>query len=619
VSEPTRRPPSGGAVPGVLRRWARTVDRWDAGAAVVTTSFLASTLWLTAGGGLYIDDIRAQAYAADRPIWPFIVESNRTHLAPAARTVDWLHATYAPLEHWPAVVVTLIVAVTLAVALWVCVRWVVGQPAVALVGLYLALFSATIVPSLAWYRQALTGVAAFALLLVTCILSVRFVSGGSRVLLPVAALTHLVALGFSERALIAPVLLLAVLVLLRPDGLGALRGRGVAVLGVLGAVNIGFLGVYLTGDYDRGESTQPTVAGFLLSSAYSLVRNTLPAYAGGPLRWYGDGTYGYADTPVPLAAVAAVVAGGIVLLALRRDRGRSVRILATAAAFMVPLYAIIYVGRVAKVTEVSVVDDLRLHSDAAIVGAVALAALLGVVLEGRPRGPARRRGPRPTTVAGVAGVLAVVAGTAVSWGGFASRWHTNDSPEYFDTLRSALSHSSGTVVPGPVPEALVPWWVQPDFNTQSLVRLLSPDTETVVLRQPAGAVAFDGSIVEAELLGLEQIGSSTELCVLNVPAGVTAGLVLPRDPIPPRRHQLLEIGLLVGDTTHVGVAVIDEAGVEHPAAFFRPPLLHRGPSRILATVPLDTLVTGVVVKALDRNTTGLCIASVTSVLSRATL
>ena len=616
MSERTHRRPGpvqrlGRAIPWIGRR-----DVWDLGALGIIVAFLASVLWLVGGGGLYIDDIRAQAYAADRSIWPFIVESNRTHLAYSARAVDWLQATYAPLEHWPAVLVTMVIAATLAVALWVVCRSIIGHPAAALVGLYLGLFSATIVPTLAWFRQSLTGLAAITSTLLAVILAVRFVRGGSRWIPVAVCVLHVVALGFSERALVSPILLLGVLVFLRPGGAAAWSRRGISAVVALGMVNVGFLVAYLSGDFDRGDGAQPSAAGFLTSTGYSLLRNTVPAYLGGPWEWYGGGAYGYADTSTVLVGLSSVVLAVVLVLAFRHDPGRAGRVVGAAASFVLPLYALIYVGRVARVEEVSVVDDLRLHTDAAIIGAVAVAALLAVALSHPAFGRPRPRLARAVVVGMVSTV--VVVGTVVSWSRFVDRWHTNDSAEYLETLRSELPRTSGTVVPGPVPEALVPWWVQPDFSTQSLVRLMSPQTETVVLRDPARAVGDDGNLVDASLMGLDSI-SSTDLCLLNVPADKRAGLVRLSEPVPPRRHQLLEIGLLVGDTTRVGVAVIDDEGREIPAAFFDPPLLHRGPIRILAPVPADTIVTGVVVTALDRNTTGLCITSVTSVLARATL
>jgi hypothetical protein len=360
--------------------WVSGRDPWDAAAAVVGTLFTCATVWLAIGGGLYIDDIRAQAYAADRPIWPFVVESNRTHLSPSARTVDWLQAHYAPLQHWPAVVMTAMIAVILAAGLWVAVRWLIPQPPVAFLGLFIALGSATVVPSLAWYRQALTGLFAFALMIVTLILAVRYITGGRWPLLVVVGVLHSVALGFSERALVAPVLLLAVLVLSRPSLRQTLRGRGLAVLALLAAMNVTFLAAYSRGDFDTAAGARPTIDGFVLSTGYSLLRNTIPAYLGGPWRWDGGGPYTYAATPLLPAAIAVLVALAVAVAALRRDWRRSVQLIGTAAAFIVPIYLLIYVGRIARVSDITSVDDLRLHSDAAIVGAVCLAALVGVAI-----------------------------------------------------------------------------------------------------------------------------------------------------------------------------------------------------------------------------------------------
>lgn len=74
---------------------------------------------VAASGDLHIDDIRAQAYAAGRTLWPFVIESNATHLAPGARLIDWVMATHWPLQHWPAVVITTAISALFA---WSCVR-----------------------------------------------------------------------------------------------------------------------------------------------------------------------------------------------------------------------------------------------------------------------------------------------------------------------------------------------------------------------------------------------------------------------------------------------------------------------------------------------------------------
>ena len=97
---------------------------------------------LSAGGGLYIDDIRAQAYAAGRPFYPFVIESNRTHLAPGARTIDWFMARYAPLEHWPAVVITALTALLLAYATTRLVSRIIDHPAARGLAVAWVLFAA---------------------------------------------------------------------------------------------------------------------------------------------------------------------------------------------------------------------------------------------------------------------------------------------------------------------------------------------------------------------------------------------------------------------------------------------------------------------------------------------
>lgn len=607
---------------GRLRTRKTLPDEWDAVAGAIIAVFLLATYWLVAGGGLYVDDIRAQAYAAGEPIWPFIVESNQTHLAPSARIVDWFQATYAPLEPAPAVVVTMVIASVLAVAVWICARWVIRHEPAALLGLFLALFSATIVPSLAWYRQALTGLAAFALVLVTAILVVRFVDGARWWWLAPMPIVHVIALGFSERALVAPILILAILALLHPAGARqALKWRGAIAIGLLGIVNISFLAVYLTGEFDKAEGARPTVGGFIASTAYSIFRNTMPALLGGPFRWGGDGIYGFARTPIALAAVASCVAALTLVAALRLRRGRALRLIVCALSFVIPVYLMVYVGRVARVSDITSVSDLRLHSDAAIVIALCMAGLLGVVVgDPRIREKVSTGVPRAVAIT-VASILMVTSmtGVWVSWVGFGDRWHENSSGDYVERLKVGLARNSGTVVPGPVPESIVPWWVQPDFSTERLVLLISPTTETSLVRPPVMAVDLSGDLVAARFTVLDTLPTPSGFCGAPIPAGTASVQIESPEPLPARRQQLVEVGLLVGDTTRIGVSFVDTAGVVHPASYYRPPTLHRGPGRVIATVPVNVSVRAVQVEALDANPSGVCVTSVSAGVSGATL
>ena len=154
--------------------------------ALVVGLYVLAVGWLVAGGGLYIDDFRAQAYAAGRGIWPFIIESNRTHLAPGPRTVDWLMAQYAPLQHAPAVALSLMIAAGLGLAVWLVIRELTHRVVTAALGTALVLASPGLVPSAAWFRQALTTHVAVALGLFAIWATLRSVRKG-----PALSLIHI--------------------------------------------------------------------------------------------------------------------------------------------------------------------------------------------------------------------------------------------------------------------------------------------------------------------------------------------------------------------------------------------------------------------------------------------
>ena len=88
---------------------------------------LVPLTWLLLRGSFYIDDLRAQSYAAGRAWWPFVVQSNGTHLTPGARTIDWLQVTFAPLDHGVAVAITVGIRVLLLLGAWRLLRLLFGR------------------------------------------------------------------------------------------------------------------------------------------------------------------------------------------------------------------------------------------------------------------------------------------------------------------------------------------------------------------------------------------------------------------------------------------------------------------------------------------------------------
>ncbi|MGL5863722.1 MAG: hypothetical protein ACRCY9_20985, partial [Phycicoccus sp.] len=445
---------------------AMPVDRIvTAGLGVVHVLAVA---WLVGGGSLYIDDIRAQAYAAGRPWWPFVVESNRTHLAPGARTVDWFMARYAPLEHWPAVVITVAIAALSVVATTMLARRVIGHPWARVLAVAWVLFAASAIPTYAWFRQALTTMLPIALLLLLTSLVIDHARTRARRPWVAAIALHALALTFTERALAVPFVVAAVLVACAPD-----RGRerrwlrAAVTLVPFVLINVGFLVAYSQGDFDTAEGSRPSVADAVGKLGRWATVDLLPSFVGGPVRWRpGNGSYSFADTPLALVVVAAVllVLGVVVALRTRGSIRAAAPAVGVAVAYCVPVLVMIYVGRLARVDDLTAVDDLRLLPDVSAAAALAGAALVGAVLERRPR-PIRVSSRRRRRHVVVAGAAAAAVMSAVSWSGFATRWHATPVPAFLAAMSADVRSTTGQVLPTPAPPDVIPGWVDATFTT----------------------------------------------------------------------------------------------------------------------------------------------------------
>ena len=145
--------------------------------------------------------------------------------------------------------------------------------------------------------------------------------------------------------------------------------------------------VYSSGDYDRREGSRPSVLDAVMKIGRWAFVDLFPSYLGGPVVWRpGNGRTrsrparrGRSWQPRRMVLLAFVMAA--------RTPGslRTVAPVALAcAAYAVPVLAMVYVGRLAQVDDITAADDLRLLPDVSAAVAVALAALVGTVLERRP-------------------------------------------------------------------------------------------------------------------------------------------------------------------------------------------------------------------------------------------
>lgn len=590
-------------------------DRWDRRALLLIAAGVAAWAWLAGGGGLQLDDIRAQAYSADQPFWPFIVQSNKTHLSPGARTVDWLHSAYAPFSWWPAVVLILIVAAALGVVSWLALKAVVGGGRAALVGLFWVMFCPALIPGSAWYRQSLTIGLPIVLMLSAVLLSVAASRRNSWWLAGSAVVVQGLALCFSERAvLIPPVVLVALLLFGNTSHPGSAwralwKPRPLFVLAGMTITNVAFLLVYRSGDFDDGSAGDPSVSGLLLSTGRSLFLNTLPSLLGGPIVWRRVlGGYSFAATPVWFAVIASgiVVAVLVVALGRRRPGTPTLRLATVGLTYILPLYVLIYVGRISR-DKVTSVDDLRLYSDVVIVVAILVAVALGDLRGTRAH---RRRLQRISE--GLAVVVIIL--TAISWVGWARPWHSTTSREYFATASSQVRSASGTILPSSFPDSVLPVYYQTDMSTANFVRLVNPAIDTTLASAAPQVLDWTGHVVPATYRLVARAVPPKNFCGFRLPPGVKSLTIGLDKPIPYQRSELVLLRVLAPDTTALNVTVIDADGVEHEMVNPSAPTLYRGPHALAYQVPWQTRVAAIKITPDDGHA-GLCVTDAPLVLA----
>ena len=117
--------------------------------ATVVALHVVAVTWLSAGRAARTSTTSAPrpTLRAGRSIPSSSRATARTSLRVLARS-DWFMARYAPLEHWPAVLITALIALLLGYATTRLVSRIIAHPVARALAIAWVLFAASVIPTM---------------------------------------------------------------------------------------------------------------------------------------------------------------------------------------------------------------------------------------------------------------------------------------------------------------------------------------------------------------------------------------------------------------------------------------------------------------------------------------
>ncbi len=415
------------------------------------------------------DDLNLLATTAHRSLSPSLLLSDYNgHLVPGSWALAWLLDRVAPLQWWPAALLTLaVVAATSAMMLALLRRLFGDRPAILLPYAMFCATSLTLTGTL-WWAAALEWLPVTLALVCAFWFHVGLLRTGRRADALGAALSVLLGLLFFEKALVIPVMLALFTVLYAvPGPLWRRPGRALRRLWgywlALAALGGGFLWLYLS--RVTIETGAPSSGNDVLELTRLMILETLlPSLVGGPLHWITTPATTISAWPDPwtaLAGLALALALGAVLgsLVLIRGAWRAWLLVLVFVGVSVALVARARLGFIGPF----VGRDHRYLTDAAVMVPLGLALAWLPLRDGLdaavpPAPPTGRRGRLRAgfdaqtarrraviTALGPLAVLTLTVGGAVSGEQFMHSWSRNPTESYIQNLSAGLAAHAGPV------------------------------------------------------------------------------------------------------------------------------------------------------------------------------
>ena len=609
----------GATVRDSLRR--HLPGRLDLAALLLGAASLVPLTWLLLRGSFYIDDLRAQSYAAGRPWWPFVVQSNGTHLTPGARTIDWLQATFAPLDHGVAVAVTVGIRVLLLVGTWRLLRLLFGRRWILLVPFAIVATTPALVPPSAWYRQSITALVAALALVWATDQHIRWLRERRTRHLVCAGVWVAAGLAFHEQsAAIVPWLFTLTLVLPPDPDPETEHGRLSIVLrawpawAAYAALLLAYGVAYVAGPFDHAQGGEALTIGLVLAMAgHHVLDGLATGLLGGPWRWQVTSPYyGIADAPRPLAVLALAVFIGLFAWAAlrnwRRATGAALLLVVTYLACVAPIAA----GRLPVIGTV-VALEYRFWPILVVPVLVCLSlAFLPTAWEPAPPhvDGVGERTHRLRLAGGALLVAAVAAGTVLSTLRWDQLWHQNPTGTYVATLRSALDRLPPDValLPTVPPSDVMPGWVQPGYDTRDLIAPVDDDRDAYGASGKAVVADHSGHLVNPVYHRVAGSGvGPIKGCGWALKPGAGHLTIPLTKRAPYYQGSGVSLAMIVSQPTRMHVQFMTQNGLVDPDER-RPLDVRRAPYRIFVRLPQDAAVTAVRINA-DNVKAGVCVLS----------
>jgi hypothetical protein len=608
----TARHPAHAARGRSVRARGRLLGPWTSQAGLVAVLVLAVQLvWrgaLLSKGFFGQDDFLVLADAA-RFTWEGLGDADHVGgFSPGAALVAWAHVTWTPLSWGTAAMVVLGAQTVAGVLMWLVLTRLLGDRWLRVPLLALFCFSPLTLWATQWWSVGVQFWPATAALLLGIWALLVVLHDGDRALLSVVLAALVVALAFSQNAVLHPLVLAGVALVAVPGA--TLRTRASSVFAGLRSLWIG-VAIVLAGYGVVRVMVAPVRFGTgpdLGEVVTTHVRLVAAELWGGP--WSGS-LPGHAYLVPPTWAVGV---GGALLLALVGVTLQRGGISARAAWLLFAVHGAAVVALLTVLGQGEMVGSLglipRLAAEVAPVFVVCAAgALSGVsvpafVVRGRPV----LGEPRAEPALGLFLLAATLVATGVSTAFLAPNLYHEGSRSYVTALRESLRAEPRVVlVDSPVPaEVISPWFA----GRARVSEVVGYAPENPVFDIPSSRLRLvngDGTLAGLELAGpVSMRPSGNESCGYPVRAD---GLWIPLESAVPPGRWVVRMGYYTSAETFAAVQVADDE-----IGFAVNPGLHV----IYFEVSVEGAVEGVHVALADARAT-MCVSNVDVGLPRAAI